>query len=130
VLAYGSPGGPTIINSVFNLTLNLADHGMGVQEAIDAPRLSVTAPDGAWACEGEEPFMQPRFAVAAQDTLRALGHPVPGAAGNDGCTSRIGSVQAVAIDLRTGRRWGGADRRREGSVLGQDAAAPLAEGPR
>lgn len=130
VLAYGSPGGPTIINSVFNLTLNLADHGMGVQEAIDAPRLSVTAPDGTWACEGEEAFMQPRFAVAAQDTLRALGHPVPGPAGGDGCTRRIGSVQAVAIDLRTGRRWGGADRRREGSVVGLDAAAPLAAGPR
>ena len=42
VAAYGSPGGATIINSVLNVTLNLIDHGMPLQQAIDAPRLSVT----------------------------------------------------------------------------------------
>jgi gamma-glutamyltranspeptidase/glutathione hydrolase len=41
------PGGATIINSVFNVTLNLLDHGMSIQDAIDAPRLSVTAAGGA-----------------------------------------------------------------------------------
>ncbi len=35
-LAYGSPGGATIINSVVNLTINLIDHKMGLQQAIDA----------------------------------------------------------------------------------------------
>ena len=47
IIAYGSPGGATIINSVFNVTLNLLDHGMSVQDAIDAPRISVTAAGGA-----------------------------------------------------------------------------------
>ncbi|WP_127996675.1 gamma-glutamyltransferase [Piscinibacter defluvii] len=118
VLAYGSPGGATIINSVFNVTLNLIDHGMSIQQAINAPRLSVTSATGTVSCEGVEPFMQPKFSVATQDALRSLGHLVPGAAGANGCTATIGSVQGVVIDLRTGRQYGGADLRREGTVLG------------
>jgi gamma-glutamyltranspeptidase / glutathione hydrolase len=43
ILAYGSPGGATIINSVINVTMNLVDHKMTLQEAIDAPRLSVAS---------------------------------------------------------------------------------------
>ncbi len=118
VAAYGSPGGATIINSVFNVTLNLIDHGMSMQQAIDAPRLSVTSAAGTISCEGVEPFMQPKFSVATQDALRSLGHLGLGAAGGNGCAATIGSVQGVVIDLKTGRQYGGADRRREGTVIG------------
>ncbi len=127
VAAYGSPGGATIINSVFNVTLNLIDHGMSIQQAIDAPRLSVTSPAGTIACEGVAAFMQPKFSVATQDSLRALGHLGLGAAGSNACTATIGSVQGVVVDLRTGRRYGGADLRREGTVLG--AGRVRAHGP-
>ena len=116
--AYGSPGGATIINSVFNVTLNLIDHGMSIQQAINAPRLSVTSAVGTVSCEGVEAFMEPRFSVAAQDQLRSLGHLGLGTAGSNGCTSTIGSVQGIVIDLRNGRQYGGADLRREGSVIG------------
>lgn len=34
----GSPGGRTIINTVLQTILNVIDHGMNVQEAVDAPR--------------------------------------------------------------------------------------------
>jgi gamma-glutamyltranspeptidase / glutathione hydrolase len=118
VAAYGSPGGSTIINSVFNVTLNLVDHGMSIQQAINAPRLSATSAAGGVSCEGTADFMQPKFSVATQDTLRSLGHLVPGVAGANGCTATIGSVQGVVIDLRTGRQYGGADFRREGTVIG------------
>lgn len=118
VAAYGSPGGATIINSVLNMTLNLVDHGMTVQQAIDAPRVSVTSAGGTVSCEGGQPFMQPAISVAVQDQLRALGHTGLGAAGGNGCTQSIGSVQAVVIDLQTGKQYGGADQRREGTVMG------------
>lgn len=118
VAAYGSPGGATIINSVFNVTLNLVDHGMSIQQAINAPRLSVTSAAGTVSCEGVEAFMQPKFSIAAQDALRALGHLGLGATGTNGCTATIGSVQGIVIDLRTGRQYGGADLRREGTVIG------------
>jgi gamma-glutamyltranspeptidase / glutathione hydrolase len=118
VLAYGSPGGATIINSVFNVTLNLIDHGMSIQQAINAPRLSVTSAAGTVTCEGLEAFMQPKFSVATQDYLRSLGHLLAGAAGSNGCTATVGSVQGLVMDLKTGRQYGGADLRREGTVIG------------
>ena len=117
VAAYGSPGGATIINSVLNVTLNLIDHGMGMQQAIDAPRLSVTHAAGKVACEGAEDFMRQQFSIATQDALRTLGNVGLGDAGTDGCHEVIGSVQAVFIDPLTGKQAGAADRRREGTVI-------------
>jgi len=117
VAAFGSPGGATIINSVFNVTLNLIDHGMALQQAINAPRLSVTHAAGQVRCEGGAPFMQPAVSVATQDALRTLGHIGLGESGTAGCQQTIGSVQAVVMDLATGMHDGAADPRREGTVI-------------
>lgn len=117
VAAYGSPGGATIINSVLNVTLNLIDHGMPLQQAIDAPRLSVTHATGTLSCEGGLAFMQPAFSIATQDALRKLGHIGLGEVGTNGCQASIGSVQAVATDPATGAHDGAADPRREGTVI-------------
>jgi gamma-glutamyltranspeptidase / glutathione hydrolase len=103
LVAYGSPGGATIINSVLNVTLNLIDHGMSLQQAIDAPRLSVTSANPTISVEAG-------FPAATVDALRALGYTVS--------TAEIGSVQAVIVDQQTGKQYGGADRRREGTVIG------------
>jgi gamma-glutamyltranspeptidase / glutathione hydrolase len=104
IAAYGSPGGATIINSALQITLNLVDHGMTIQEAIDAPRISVTSATGSVSREAG-------FSSQTITGLTSLGHPVSG-------PSSIGSVQAVVIDLQTGKQYGGADRRREGTVIG------------
>ncbi|MGC4077874.1 MAG: gamma-glutamyltransferase [Rubrivivax sp.] len=102
VVAYGSPGGATIINSVFNVTLNLVDHGMGLQQAIDAPRVSVASAGSSVATETTMP-------QATVDALKALGYAVS--------ITDIGSVQAVLVDPATGRQYGAADARREGTVI-------------
>lgn len=125
LMAYGSPGGATIINSVLNVTLNVVDHGMDLQQAIDAPRLSVTHAGGFVSCEATAPFLPSSFPVAVQDSLRAMGHVRLGDPGTDGCTATIGSVQAVAIDAG-GRTTGAADRRREGTVIRVPAPLPRA----
>ncbi|MDP1926597.1 MAG: gamma-glutamyltransferase [Thiobacillus sp.] len=117
VAAYGSPGGATIINSVLNVTLNLIDHGMNMQQAIDAPRLSVIHATGKISCEGGQAYMQPRISSATQDSLRALGHTGLGETGTDGCKDTLGSVQAVEIDAASGAHRGAADARREGTVI-------------
>jgi gamma-glutamyltranspeptidase/glutathione hydrolase len=103
MLAYGSPGGATIINSVLNVTLNLVDHKMTLQQAIDAPRLSVA---GATSAVSVDPW----FPSATVDALRALGYTVS--------LTDIGSVQAVLVDPKTGKQYGAADARREGTVIG------------
>lgn len=37
-IATGSPGGPTIINTVLEIITNVIDHGMPMQQAVEAPR--------------------------------------------------------------------------------------------
>jgi gamma-glutamyltranspeptidase/glutathione hydrolase len=103
--AYGSPGGASIINSVFNVTLNLIDHKMALQDAIDAPRVSVTNTGSAISLE-------PGFPQATRDGMVALGYTLPATAFD------VGSVQAVIVDRQTGKQYGGADPRREGTVIG------------
>jgi gamma-glutamyltranspeptidase/glutathione hydrolase len=39
VLVLGSPGGSRIITTVLETIMNIVDHGMAAQEAVDAPRL-------------------------------------------------------------------------------------------
>jgi gamma-glutamyltranspeptidase/glutathione hydrolase len=39
VLVLGSPGGSRIITTVLETIMNMIDHGMAAQEAVDAPRL-------------------------------------------------------------------------------------------
>jgi gamma-glutamyltranspeptidase/glutathione hydrolase len=103
LLAYGSPGGSTIINSVVNVTINLVDHKMTMQEAIDAPRLSVGSASPSISVD-------PWFPADTVAALRGLGYAV-------GLTD-IGSVQTVLIDPKTGKQYGAADGRREGTVIG------------
>jgi gamma-glutamyltranspeptidase / glutathione hydrolase len=103
ILAYGSPGGATIINSVVNITLNLIDHKMGLQQAVDAGRISV-------AGAGSGVQLENRLPSSTADALRALGYTVG--------IGDVGSVQAVLIDQQTGKQYGAADDRREGTVIG------------
>jgi gamma-glutamyltranspeptidase/glutathione hydrolase len=117
LIAYGSPGGATIINSVFNTTLNLIDHGMSIQAAIDAPRLSVTAAGGNVSIDVGNPLAPTPFPPASLEGLRLLGHTV-------NAPVDIGSVQMIGIDPSSGRQFGGADRRREGTVIGLPRRTP------
>jgi gamma-glutamyltranspeptidase/glutathione hydrolase len=103
MLAYGSPGGATIINSVVNITVNLVDHKMGLQQAVDAGRISA-------AGAGSGVTLENRFPTSTADAMRALGYTVS--------TGDVGSVQAVLIDQQTGKQYGAADDRREGTVIG------------
>ncbi len=117
VAAFGSPGGPTIINSVLGVILNMVDHGMSPRQAIDAPRLSVVQAAGRVACEGGQDFMQPPISPEAQDALRQLQHAGLGEAGSDACRNSLGSVQMVGVDAASGTHYGAADPRREGTVV-------------
>ena len=104
LVAYGSPGGATIINSVLNVTINLIDHQMAVQDAIDAPRISITSAASSISIENGLP-------KATLDGLIGLGYTI-------GAPADIGSVQAVIQDRQTGKQYGAADARREGTVIG------------
>jgi gamma-glutamyltranspeptidase / glutathione hydrolase len=114
--AVGSPGGPTIINTVLQVVVNVIDYGMNIQQAIDAPRFH-----HQWM--PDELRYEP-FGLNA-DTRRELerrGHLFPKRSGGNGATeetaSVIGDSQGVMIDLKTGMRLGAADSRRGGKAIG------------
>ena len=65
--ALGLPGGLRIFPSALQAVVNLIDHGMSLQEAVEAPRL--------WT-QGYELELEPRFPDAVADALRARGHAV------------------------------------------------------
>lgn len=93
----GSPGGPTIINTVFQTIVNVADYGMNIQVAVTAPRFHHQwLPDEIkW-----EPYGLPRDVKQA---LEARGHKL--SAG-----SRMGSCHCIQVD-GTGVKLAGVDPR-------------------
>lgn len=103
VAAYGSPGGSTIIDSVVNVSMNLIDHRMDIQEAVDAPRIAQTSANGTVGREIG-------FSEQVMEQLGTLGHSVRDPA-------EIGSVQAVIIDRKGKTQYGAADRRRVGGIV-------------
>jgi gamma-glutamyltranspeptidase / glutathione hydrolase len=120
--AFGASGGATIINGLLQITFNILDHGMTIQEAINAPRISVNSPEGRVSCE-TGPFFPlpftptPPFSLAVLQALRDMRHDIPACSANI-ATGASSAAQAVIIDLETGKQFGAADPRREGTVIG------------
>lgn len=105
VFTVGSPGGSRIITTVMQVIMNMIDHGMTVQDAIDAKRMhSASYPRVDLEAEFPDYYQ-------VRDYLLARGHTVR-------TRSSIGSVQSIVICLETGQIYGGADSRREGTVIG------------
>ncbi|NOT76401.1 MAG: gamma-glutamyltransferase [Cyclobacteriaceae bacterium] len=98
VMVVGTPGGTTIITSVFQVILNVIEHGMGMQEAVDAKRIhSQWLPDT---------IIPEKGALASKDSLKLtqMGHKITE-------RSVIGRVDAILV-TKDGKLEGGADRLR------------------
>ena len=112
-LVIGSPGGPTIINTVLQVIVNVIDFGMNVQQAVSAPRFHHQwLPDHIYW----ETFDLDGDTRAA---LEARGHQFRTLPGMDRTEpGEIGDAQGILIDPQTGMRMGGADPRRGGAAIG------------
>lgn len=104
----GTPGGARITATTVLLLSNLVDHGMSIQEAIEAPRF--------FARETEKDlYVEDRVPAESLAELARLGYSFQVMKGFD---LFFGGAQGIVIDRRTGLRHGGADPRRDGAVLG------------
>ena len=103
--AVGSPGGPTIINTVTQVIINTIDHGMDIQQAIDWPRVH-----HQWMPDQivYEPF---GLAPDVINRLKSIGHKF-------GNPRSIGDAEGVMIEDKTGVRLGGCDPRLDGKSMG------------
>jgi gamma-glutamyltranspeptidase/glutathione hydrolase len=115
-LALGTPGGVRIFGAVLQAIVNVVDHGMTPQEAVDAPRVWT---DGG-ALEVEE-----GFPAAVRRRLAELGHEVR-------VVARVaGGMNGVLRDPRTGLLHGAACWRADGTATGMSGgftAHPVAPG--
>jgi gamma-glutamyltranspeptidase / glutathione hydrolase len=99
----GTPGGPTIINSVYQVIVNVVDHRMSLADAVAAPRIHQQAlPDVLFYERGG-------LAQGTVDGLRAMGYELRE-------RGRMGDI--AAIQRTTGGWVGVADPRRGGGAAG------------
>jgi gamma-glutamyltranspeptidase / glutathione hydrolase len=104
--AVGSPGGPTIINTVTQVILNIVDHGMDIQQAIEWPRIH-----HQWMPDEivHEPY---GLSADTKKRLAEMGHRF---------TERpryMGDAEGIMIEDETNIRLGGSDPRRNGRSVG------------
>jgi len=98
VLITGSPGGRTIINTVFAIVLGVTEYGLTGREAVDLPRMHHQwLPDNASIEQSEGP------AEAVLTSLKAMGHTIRAA-------SRQGDAESIWID-EGGTPYGVNDKR-------------------
>jgi gamma-glutamyltranspeptidase/glutathione hydrolase len=109
VLVTGSPGGRTIINTVLCTVIQVVDFGRDVRQAVDAPRMRHQwLPDRA----GFEGLDRPEYAATIEQLTR-MGHQFEPKA------AKQGDAHSIAVDPRTGRLFGAADKRICGKASGE-----------
>lgn len=103
-MVVGTPGGTTIITSVFQTILNVIEHNMTMQEAVNARRFhSQWLPDVIFPEEGA-------FDTPTEQQLQRMGHTLKS-------RSSIGRVDAILV-LPDGKLEGGADPRGDDAARG------------
>jgi oxamate amidohydrolase len=111
-LVLGTMGGEGQPQTLTAITTRVIDYGMGVQEAIEAPRWLYGQ---TWALPELALYLEGRFPEAVLRALEERGHRVRSLPAWD---ERVGQAQAIRIDPRTGVREGGADPRADGLAIG------------
>lgn len=96
-LVLGSPGGPTIITTVANILVGVADFGLDIQQAVNSPRFH-----HQWMPD-QLRLERNRFSPDTIRLLEAKGHTIAYGLGGDG--------ECIQIDLETGLRLGASDAR-------------------
>jgi len=102
-LILGTPGGSTIITTVFQNILNVVVHDMSIKKAVDAPRFhSQWLPD-------QTDYEKNSLSKKTVTKLKKLGHKLE-------LRGYIGEANGIMID--NDLYWGGADKRGENSAAG------------
>lgn len=105
VLALGTPGSYGICQTQVQALVQYKDYGLGLQDAIEAPRARL------W--DGTRVQPESRFDPAVLATLKSRGH---GIEDTPAWTMTVGGMQGIAINPDTGAKTGAADPRRDSYV--------------
>ncbi|HVS16082.1 MAG TPA: gamma-glutamyltransferase [Thermoanaerobaculia bacterium] len=101
-MVVGSPGGPTIITSVYHTISNVIDHGMSLPAAVESPRVH----HQAWP---DTLFWEPGgLAPPTVAELEAMGHELTERSGTSGDVAAIAAAEEGWLGVADPRRGGGA----------------------
>lgn len=104
--ALGARGGPRIITAVLQATINMIDHDMNIQEALDSPRIHHQwFPDQIY-------FEEYGLSRDTRRILESLGHNFAGSPGS------LASATGVAVEKNSNVRLGAIDSRSDGEAIG------------
>ncbi|MFL6468763.1 MAG: gamma-glutamyltransferase [Pyrinomonadaceae bacterium] len=103
--AAGARGGPRIISAVMQIVINVIDHGMNIQEAIDAPRIH-----HQWLPD-EIMFEVNGISPDTRKILDGYGHKFVDRPGN------IASATGIMV-TNSGLKMGAIDPRSDGAAIG------------
>jgi gamma-glutamyltranspeptidase/glutathione hydrolase len=107
-LSLGAPGGNKIPTTLVQVLVNIIDHKMSIQEAIDNPKFHCEQREPLYL-ETEIPFKEP---VIKQ--LKELGHDI----GSPWPRTRMATPNGILVNPSTGKLHGGVDSRRPGLAAG------------
>ncbi len=103
LFALGTPGGTRIFASVLQAIVNVIDHGMSLQEAVEAPRV--------WT-QGQQVEVEEGVSANTREALAAKGHDVS-------VVARVaGGMNGVIFDHAAGLIHGAACWRADGAPVG------------
>jgi gamma-glutamyltranspeptidase/glutathione hydrolase len=105
-MVVGTPGGSTIITSVFQVVLNALEFGMNMQQAVEYPRFHQQ-----WKPEPTR-IEANRLSSVQMERLKQKGYEFSNSAS-------IGLVEGILV-LPSGKLQGGADSRGDDTALGHD----------
>ena len=105
VLALGTPGSYGIFQTQAQALIKHVDFGLGIQDAIEAPRARL------W--DGRRVQIESRVAPDVIAALRDRGHAAEAA---EAFTPTVGGMHGISINPATGVMTGGCDPRRDGFV--------------
>jgi gamma-glutamyltranspeptidase/glutathione hydrolase len=109
-IAFGIMGGWNQSQAHAQFVSNVADHGMNLQAALEAPRFTKLN------FEGLDVEIESRVPVEVRQALAAKGHRVEVAAP---FAQSVGGGQAVGRDFATGVNLGASDPRKDGAAVPQ-----------
>ncbi|MBM3534935.1 MAG: gamma-glutamyltransferase [Alphaproteobacteria bacterium] len=100
--ALGLPGGVRIFGSAMQAVLNLVDHGMELQEAVEAPRV--------WT-QGQAVELESKISDSVREGVSAMGHPA-------GSVASVGGGMCAIRFAADGEMTGSACWRADGTAIG------------
>ncbi len=110
-LVLGSPGGTRIFSSLTQIIINIAEFGMSLDEAIEAPRFFTSSAQG----KARSISLESRFPERTLESIKKIGHKIIVREAYD---KYFGGAQGIMILQKKKLILGGADSRRDGYGAG------------